>query len=194
MAASASSSVRKLADDLGELVEQPLVAAIVGEGRQQFGGQRRDFTLSSWSSMRSADEVAQAGALDRRKRLRHQPRDEARQRIRALRIGQPVGDERRKIDFVQLLAHRPGRQEIDLDEAAEIVGDAVLVGGNDGGVRNGQAERPLEQRHHRIPVGEAADGGGLGEGGHEAEPRASAAAETLAVAKTATQRHSAPWR
>ena len=89
----------------------------------------------------------------------------------ALRVGQPVGDQRGEIDLVQLFAHRFRRQEIHLDEAAEIVGDAVLVLRDDRGVRDRQAERPPEQRHHRIPVGEAADGRGLGEGGDEAEPR-----------------------
>ena len=56
-----------------------------------------------------------------------------------------------------------------LDEFAELVGDAVLVALDDRGVRDRQAQRPLEQRHHGVPVGEPADGGGLREGRDEAE-------------------------
>ena len=77
-----------------------------------------------------------------------------------------------KSTSLQLVADRLlGARKFDLDEAAEIVGDAALVRRDDRGVRDGQAERPPEQRHHRVPVGDAADGGGLGEGGDEAEPR-----------------------
>jgi hypothetical protein len=33
----------------------------------------------------------------------------------------------------------------------------VLIALNDRGVRDRQSQRPLEQRHHGVPVGEAAD-------------------------------------
>ncbi|KIT81858.1 hypothetical protein QT20_00135, partial [Staphylococcus aureus] len=49
--------------------------------------------------------------------------------------------------------------------------DALLIALDDRGVRDRQAERPLEQRDDGIPVGEAADGRGLGEGRDEAEGR-----------------------
>jgi len=39
--------------------------------------------------------------------------------------------------------------------SAEIVGDAILVLRDDGGVGDRQAERRFEQRHNRIPVGPA---------------------------------------
>src|SRR5258705_1310087 len=58
-----------------------------------------------------------------------------------------------------------------LDEFAELAGDALLVALDDRGVRDRQPQRPLEQRHHGVPVGEAADGGGLGKGRNEAERR-----------------------
>ncbi len=64
-----------------------------------------------------------------------------------------------------------GFEEMHLDEFAELVGDALLVALDDRGVRDRQAQRPLEQRDHGVPVGEAADGGGLGEGRDEAERR-----------------------
>ena len=69
----------------------------------------------------------------------------------------------------QLGFDRPGLEEMHLDEFAELVGDAVLVALDDRGVRDRQAQRPLEQRHHGIPVGEPADGGGFRKGRDEAE-------------------------
>ena len=40
--------------------------------------------------------------------------------------------------------------------------------GDDGGVRMGRPERVTEERRHREPVGERADGGGLEAGRHDA--------------------------
>ena len=78
---------------------------------------------------------------------------------------------RAEIDLAQLGFDRCGFEKMLLDEFAELVGDAMLVALDDRGVRDRQAQRPLEQRHHGVPVGEAADGGGFGEGRDEAEDR-----------------------
>ena len=58
-----------------------------------------------------------------------------------------------------------------LDEFAELVGDAVLIALDDRGMRDRQSQRPAKQRHHRVPVGEAADGRGFRESRDEAEHR-----------------------
>ena len=54
---------------------------------------------------------------------------------------------------------RLGREEVRLDELAEILGDAMMVARHDLGVRERQAERPAEQRDDGIPVGQSADRG-----------------------------------
>ncbi|MGY4471402.1 hypothetical protein ACVWWK_007111 [Bradyrhizobium sp. LB9.1b] len=54
-------------------------------------------------------------------------------------------------------------------ELAELVGDAGLVALDDRGVRDRQAQRPLEQRHHCIPIREPADGRGFRECSDESE-------------------------
>jgi hypothetical protein len=64
---------------------------------------------------------------------------------------------------------RTGLEEMHLDELAELVRDAVLIALDNCGVRDRQPERPLEQRHHRVPVGQAADGGSLRERRDETE-------------------------
>ena len=56
-----------------------------------------------------------------------------------------------------------------LDEFAKLIGDAGLVALDDRRMRDRQAKRPLEQRDHRIPVGEPANGRGFCEGRDEAE-------------------------
>jgi len=78
---------------------------------------------------------------------------------------QPVGHAAGGVEVAHLGQHLVGRQEVRGDEAAQVVADAVLVGRDDGGVRNRQPERVAKQRHHGKPVGHGADHGGFGKGG-----------------------------
>ena len=146
------------------------MAPVVAEGRQQFGRQRRQRNLFDLFDEQLRSEGLQPRPLDRRQCLRHQPVDEAGEPGRPALVREPVGDERGEIDLLELLADRPRRQEIDLDEPAKIVRDALLIGGNNGRVRNRQAERPAKQRDDGIPVRQPADDGRLGEGRDETEP------------------------
>ena len=70
----------------------------------------------------------------------------------------PLGDDR-------------ARQEVGLQELAQAGADLVLAVGDDGGVRDRDAERVAEQRRDREPVGEPADHRRLGRGPHVADPR-----------------------
>ena len=178
---------QETAQHLGQLVQQLLMPALRRDGGEQLGRQRRQLHLLDLGLDAAGGEVRQAGLLDRRQRLGHQPGDELRQPGRAGRVGEPFGHHGGEVDLAQLAADRLLGEEVRLDEAAQIVGDAALVRGDDGRVRDGQAQRPAKQRHDGVPVGDAADGGGLGEGGEEAEPR-KAGFPALAAAKTATQR------
>ena len=74
-----------------------------------------------------------------------------------------------EIDLAQLGFDRRRLEKMQLDEFAEFVGDAMLVALDDRGVRDRQSQRPAKQRHHRVPVGQAADGGGLRKCRDEAE-------------------------
>jgi hypothetical protein len=64
-----------------------------------------------------------------------------------------------------------GGQEIVLQELSQRGADPVLVLGDDGGVRDRQAERMPEQGGDREPVGEAADHRRLRKGANEAPGR-----------------------
>ena len=145
--------------------------ALLHEGAQRTGGERRQIDRHQLRGDAAADEGHQPGILRRRQRFRQQPQRKAREILAALAVAQPVGDERAEIDLPQLCFDRRGFEEMHLDEFAELVGDALLVALDDRGVRDRQPQRPLEQGDHGVPVGEAADGGGLGKGRDEAERR-----------------------
>ena len=154
-----------------DIVEQPLMAALLDEGAQRSGGERRQIDRHQLRGDAAADERHQPGILRRRHRFGQQPQRKPREILAALAVAQPVGDERAEIDLPQFCFDRGGFEEMHLDEFAELVGDAVLVALDDRRVRDRQSQRPFEQRHHGVPVGETADGGGLGKGRDEAEHR-----------------------
>ena len=154
-----------------DVVEQALVPAFLDEGAQRAGGERRQIDRHQLRGDAAADEGHQAGILGRRNRFGQQPQRKAREILAALAVAQPVGDERAEIDLAQFCLDRRRFQKMQLDEFAELVGDAVLVALDDRGVRDRQPQRPAKQGDHRIPVGKPADGGGLRKGRDEAERR-----------------------
>jgi hypothetical protein len=139
--------------------------ALLGDGAEQACRQRRDLDALQLGLHPLAEEAPQPALVDRRQRLRQHPHHEGRERRTALPVAQPGRHLGGEVDLAELRLDRLGSQEIGLDEGAEIVGDALVVARDDGGVRDRQAERPAEQRHHRVPVREAADRRGRGEGG-----------------------------
>ena len=147
------------------------MAAFLHERAQRTGGERRQIDRHQLRGDAAADEGHQPGILRRSDRLGQQPQRKAREILAALAVAQPVGDERAEIDLPQFCFDGGRFEEMHLDEFAELVGDALLVALDDRGVRDRQSQRPFEQRHHGVPVGEAADGGGLGKGRDEAERR-----------------------
>ena len=132
--------------------------ALLGDRAQQTRGERRQFHPFQFGHDALAEKAPEAGLVDGRQGLRQELQHEARQRGAALAVGKPVGDQRREIDLAQPCLDRLGRQEVGLDELAQRIGDALVVARDDGGVRDRQPERPAEQRHHGVPVGEAAHG------------------------------------
>ena len=152
-----------------DAVEQALVLALLHEAAQRAGGERRQIDRLQLRHDAAGDERHQARGLRRRYRLRQQPQREAGEIVAALAVAQPVGNEGAEIDLPQFCFDGSSLEEMHLDEFAELVGDAVPVALDDRGVRDRQPQRPFEQRHHGIPVGEAADGGGFRERRDEAE-------------------------
>ena len=152
-----------------EIVEQPLMPALLHERPQRASSERRKIDRHQLRGDAAADEGHQPGIFRRRQRFRQQPQRKARQILAALAVAQPVGNERAEIDLPQLCFDRSRFEKMHLDEFAELVGDPLLVALDDRGVWNRQSQRPLEQGDHGVPVRKTADGGGLGEGCDEAE-------------------------
>ena len=100
------------------------------------------------------------------------PSDMAGQLVGVGRLGQPPADTLADPRRLHSLGHRVGSQEARLDEVAERLAELLLALGDDRGVRDRHPERVAEQRHHREPVGQAADHGGLGGGLHVPVPGA----------------------
>ena len=155
-----SASRQRLMHRAQDVVEQALVPAFLHERAQRAGGERRQIDRHQLRGDAAADESHQARILGRRDSFGQQAERKAREVLAALAVAQPVGDERAEIDLAQLGVDGCCLEKMHLNELAELVGDAVLVALDDRGVRDRQSQRPAKQRHHRIPVGETADGGG----------------------------------
>ncbi len=154
-----------------DVVEQPLMPALAHEGAQRAGGERRKIDRLQLGGDPAGDERHQARSFGRGHRLRQQTQAEAGEIGAALAVAQPVGNEAAEVDLAQLGIDGSGFEKMQLDEFAELVGDTMLVALDDRGVRDRQSQRPAKQRHHRVPVGEAADGRGFRKRRDEAEGR-----------------------
>ena len=166
-----SAFVSEFMNGAQDVVEQTLMPALGHERAQRAGGERRKIDRLQLAGDATAEERHQARGLGRRDRLRQQAQREAGEIGTALAVAQPVGDEGGEVDLAQLGIDWCCLEKMHLDELAELVGDAVLIGLDDRGMRDRQSHRPAEKRHHCVPIGKAADGGGFGEGRDEAEGR-----------------------
>ena len=150
-----------------QVVEQRVVPALLDKRMQRAGRKRCKIDGLQLRHHAARHEGTQAGSFGCAHGLGQQAKHEAREIGAALAVAHPFRDERCEIDFAQLGFHRPGIEEMLLDEFAELVGDAMLVVLDDGGVRNRQSQRPAEQRHNRVPVRKSADGCGFCKCRHE---------------------------
>ena len=140
-----------------DVVEQPVMPALLHESAQGSGGERGEIDRLQLGGDAAGDEGHQARTFRRRYCLGQQTQHEAGEIGTSLALAQPVGNERAEIDLAQLGVHRCGFEKMHLDEFAELVGDTLLIALDDRGMRNRQSQRPAEQRHHGVPVGQPAD-------------------------------------
>ena len=82
-----------------------------------------------------------------------------------------AGEELGHVEPADLARHVLPREDAVAHHRPHPPGQELPVGGDDRGVRDGQAERMAEQGGDREPVGDAADQAGLGEGAHESPGR-----------------------
>jgi hypothetical protein len=80
------------------------------------------------------------------------------------RLGEEIACGPREVQIAHAPRDNRGSKEVVAQEACHRIGDAVLVGRDDRGVRDRDSERMAKQRGHREPVGQAADHRRFGEG------------------------------
>jgi hypothetical protein len=170
---------RPLADDVGERVlvvhqpvmtllegqvDQPVVGVVAEDLGEQVAGDRRDRLLDQAWDQHLGDErldigVAKSVQRQRQDRgtLGHHPR-------RVDRVVQPLGRTCRHLGDHQAVTDDLLLQEVLLHEVLEAPAELVLAPGDQRRVRDRQAQRVLEQRRHREPVGDRAHHAGLGTG------------------------------
>jgi hypothetical protein len=140
------------------LVPPGLVDDLQGEREQ-----RRQIEPRHAAQRRSAHESTQFRLGYARDHGRHRLSCAIGEKSGVFHIGQPAGGQHRQIGIAQPRRNDRGFEKVRLDEPAETGRDTILVSRNDAGVRDRQPERPLEQRDHREPVGDAADQRRLGD-------------------------------
>ena len=160
MCSSASPAQRISASSSGRW--RPSAIAAV----EQLAEQRRDLDPLELAREARLDLPAEPFGIERFEHLGKQPgRALADPALPALaRLGEEVARRAREVHLAHPPRdHRRG-EEVVAQEARHRVGDAVLLLGDDRGVRDRDAERVAEQRGDREPVGQAADHRRLGEG------------------------------
>src|SRR4029077_11766254 len=109
------------AKHLDDLVEEPLMAPIIGEGTQELGCERSKLHLLVLLDDAGPDETAKPGVFVCLHRFWHEARHEMRQAASTARLRKPIGHQGGEINLPQLLANRCGREEINFDETTQIV-------------------------------------------------------------------------
>src|SRR3546814_16786480 len=87
-------------------------------------------------------------------------------------IRRPPRSTRTDTLFPYTTLFRSRLEEVALDEASKALADAVLVAGDNGGMRDRQAERVTEQGGDGEPVGQPADQRSLGDRPQQIAPEA----------------------
>ena len=179
---------------LQHAVEQRLVPAAGGEHVEQPGrpaATRRPAPAGATTRRRGRSR-APARRRARRGRSASAADQVVAEPVGMARVGQPARPAARPDRTARSLASTCGvLRKLSQMKPARLRADAVLVGRDDRGVRNRQAERMAEQRDHREPVGDRADHRGLGEGRDVAPGRDARACSSVASDVDAARRRPA---
>jgi hypothetical protein len=150
--------------------ERPMPVAL-GEHAQYAAGRARRVEAAQTRQQHPFDEarsfVLVDGVQHAGKRFDERRRDDLA--VRAIR--QRLRQRLCRIVTAELRDDQFGLQEILFDEPAETLRDAWLIPRDDRRMRQRQRERMTEERDHRIPVRDCADGSRFGERSQPREPR-----------------------
>lgn len=140
--------------------------AVAGQKAQQLAGQRRHLHPPQPGHGRLGRILARPVVVQQAHPETRGGGQVPGQLLRMPGLGQPLGQPAGGIETLQLGQHLRRAEKVVAEEVGQLLADAVLVAGDDGGVRDRQAEGVAEQRHHRKPVGHRTHHGGLRKRGH----------------------------
>ena len=152
-------------------VDRILVMALTDRGRQSAPAQRRRRQLAEPPENRSLEQRTNVVAADAVERGRDGPSGCRRGPLGVPGSREPDTQTTPDLGRTDALSNQLGRQELLLDEPAELCSELVLLPRDDRGVGNGQAERMPEQRDDGEPVGDRADDCSLGSRPDVRDPR-----------------------
>ena len=153
-------------------VEQLMVAFVLGQEIEHLRRGAGDVGALQPPRDRLLQVVAHPLVVERLQSIRREARHIGCHRLGVLGLEQPAVKRACRTELADALHHRRTGKKVRLDEERQPGGDALLVARDDRRVRNeAQAERMVEQRRHREPVGDCADHGCLGDDAHPTEPR-----------------------
>jgi hypothetical protein len=164
-----------IVQQMGELadtfVEQLLVAPAARQALENGAAGLRQVDAPDHRVHRAPDDVLHRRILDE---VEHEGGGAHQVRSHQFGVGglgQPVGQQLHRVVPADQLEDRLGVEEFFAHEQRQVVGDLVLVAGDDGGVARDDRNRDApEQRHHREPVGQRADHRGFGKRAQQARP------------------------
>ena len=167
-----ASRIAELAEDEAEHL---LVAAALDQAVQRACHHPAGARAAQDARHDARDEAAGAAVLHGGEDARQHGGERDRRGARRGGIGEEAMQDAGQVEARQHAGDLVGGEHVGGDEAAEGGAETLLLVGDDGGVRDRDAERVAEQRGDREPVGDAADearlGGGLqqvgGSGGGE---------------------------
>ena len=151
----------ELGEDEGQHV---LVSAAVKQAVQGAGDDGAGAAAAEHARDEAGDQAAGAAVLHGRQQAGQKAGEGLGGGPGGGRIGEEAVQDAGQVDPGQGAAQLGLREDVGGDEAAEGAAEPLLLGGNDGGVGDGQPQRMAEQGGDGEPVGHAADEPGLGRG------------------------------
>jgi hypothetical protein len=128
--------VQNLTEVGDDVVKQMLVATLAHDGAKRASRERSEIDRFQLSLHPPGDKGIKAGRLGDADCVREKAQHEPCQIGTALAVGEPSGEESGKISLIEPRFHRRRVKEMPLNEFAELLADAALVGGSrTGGVR-----------------------------------------------------------
>lgn len=155
-------------------VDGPAVAAVRDDPLQGLADARRDLGGLGAAGDGLAHDGLHVGIAQYGQGSAQRGRQLGRDPVGVRGLGQPGAEAATDAEGVEPGPDHVGGEEVLPDELAQRDAELVLLGRDDRGVRDGQAERAPEERGDGEPVRERADHAGLGRGGDVRGPAAGA--------------------